>query len=140
MGKKRNPRTEEEKFYSEVAKPQFYELPKNEKPIFTKAYSYIFTNANFMKASSSAKILYFYMKDWAYKNKEFRKNREFAYSITLLERQGIMTAKTCASALKELEHYHFIKKTNNATFQSGLTQKWTFDDGWYRQEFPKYQK
>ena len=140
MGKKKKPRTEEEKFYSEVAKPQNYEQPQGEKPIFTKAYSYLFTNQNFIKASSSAKVLYFYMKDWAYKNKEFRKTREFDFSITLLDKLGVMTAKTCGSALKELEHYHFIKKANNATFQSGITQKWAFDDGWYKQEFPTYKK
>lgn len=140
MGKKKKQNNEWTQFYNEMTTPQNYEKPVGESGRFTKMYSYMLMHKNYIRLSNSAKTAYSYIKEFAYKSKEFRENRTFDMSITLLDKLGILTAKTCGIAFRELEHYGFIKKVNNATFQSGITQKWAFSDEWYKREFEPFKR
>ena len=86
---------------------------------------------NYIKLKTSAKVLLDYMRDWAFASEEFAKHQTFDFSTTMLVKQKIMSNKTTIKALNELEHYGFIQKENNATQNSGITQKWSFSSEWY---------
>lgn len=136
----RKTRNEWEEFYAEMASPQDYDKPTGENGKFTKIYSYMLTHPNYIALSNRARTVLTYMKDWAYGSKEFRDKRVFAFSPLLLEKLGVMTAKICRKGIKELEHYGFIKKANNATFQSGVAQMWAFSNEWYKGVKPRYEE
>ena len=138
MSKRKERLSEWETFYKEKAKSQVYEKPQGAQGKFTRIYSYMLENKNYIKLTPRAKVCFLYLKDWAYGNKEFRDYGVFPFSPSLLENLGVMTAKIGRMALKELEYYGFIEKANNATYQSGIAQKWILSDKWYREEKPTY--
>lgn len=137
--KRRKFKNEWEQFYEEMKKSQPYEVPATENDkTFVRLYSNMLRNPNYKKMSANAKVAYMYMKQYAYKSEEFMKYRTFEYSAGMLERLGIMSVNTASRVLKELEHYRFIEKANNATKQCGFIQKWLFSDGWQKQEYKDF--
>lgn len=139
MSKRRKNKTDWELFYEEMSKPQDFEVAKRENDkSYVRIFAQMLKNPNYKKMSSNAKVAYMYMKQYVYKNEEFRDKRVFEYSAGKLAKLGVMSLNTAAKALKELEHYHFIKKENNATLQCGFTQKWSFDDDWQEREYEDF--
>ena len=138
MSKKKKQRNEWEKFYADMAKAQNYEKPDSANGKYVRIYAYMLLHANYKKMSSRAKVCLLYVKDWAYGNESFRDKGIFPFSPLLLEEEGIMSAKIGRMALLELEHYGFIQKENNATYQSGIIQMWSLSEEWYKGEKPKY--
>ena len=86
---------------------------------------------NYIKLKPNSKVLLEYMKDWAFASEEFARYQTFDFSTTMLVKHKIMSNKTTIKALNELEYYGFIQKENNATQNSGITQKWSFSNEWY---------
>lgn len=124
-----------------VFKVQKFEIPDNEpKKKFTRVHHYMLTHPNFKNLSSSAKVVLIYMKDWAFSNEKYVRERKFPFSSTMLSSQGIMSNKTTKTALEELQFYGFIQKENNATKESGMTQEWSFISDWYRFTKPSIRK
>lgn len=110
---------------------QDFEAPKGEEKRYTRSMHYMKFHPNYIKLKPNSKVLLEYMKDWAFASEEFARLHTFDFSTTMLEKHKIMTSKTTGNALKELEHYGFIRKENNATKTSGITQKWSFSSEWY---------
>ena len=127
-------------FQENVAKPQQHERTSPQDKQFVRIFNSMLDNKNYMALSGSAVKLFQYMKQWAIKNKEYKTYGTFDYSTGLLESEGIMAKKTCAMALKELEHYGFIKKMNNATSGCGFAQKWAFSDEWQKGDKPVFDR
>ena len=116
-----------------IYKLQDFELPNNlkQEKRFVRITHYMLQHENYKKMSSSAKVVLLYMLDWAFASEDYVKTQTFDFSTTMLTRNGIMANKTAISALRELEHYGFIQKENNACKNSGITQKWSFSSSWY---------
>lgn len=115
-----------------IYKIQDFEMPlENEQKRYTRLTHYMLHHPNYIKLSSSAKVLLTYMLDWAFASDDFAKTQTFEYSTTMLSSKGIMSNKTTIKALEELQHFGFIQKENNATRDSGITQKWSFSNEWY---------
>ena len=143
MSKRRKNKTETQKLYEKnVKEPQSFEIPKEEnKKSFSRFYTYMINHQNFLSLSGNAVKVYTLMRAeiWEDINK-YAKDMEFEFSANKIEAKGIMTKKTCIKALRELEHYGFIKKENNATYQSGLKQKWSFSDEWSKKIYSKFKE
>ena len=90
----------------------------------------------FKSLSSNAKVLYMYMKDWAYKNKEFldKQNNngrgELEYSISLAKSILNCSTQTASNTIHELEQKGFIERQNNSA-ESRQTSIWKFTDKWH---------
>lgn len=124
-----------------VYKIQKFEIPDNEEAKrYTRVHHYMLTHPNFKYLSSSAKVVLIYMKDWAFSNEQYVRERKFPFSSTMLSSQGIMSNKTTKTALEELQFYGFIQKENNAIQYSGMTQEWSFISDWYRHTKPNIRK
>lgn len=135
MAKRPKFKTELQKLREEnIYKIQDFEQPSKEEKRYIRLSHYMLHNINYIRLSSSAKVLLMYMLDWAFASEEFAKTQKFNYSTTMLDRQGVMSNKTTIKALEELQYYGFIQKENNATQDSGITQKWSFINEWYKGE------
>ena len=141
MSKRKRPKTESQKLYEKnVQIPQSFEIPKEENgKSFSRFYTYMIMHPNYLSLSGNAVKIYTLMraKIWEDINK-YAKDKTFEFSANKIEAKGIMVKKTCIKALRELEHYGFIRKENNATFQSGITQRWSFSDEWSKRIYPKF--
>lgn len=133
MTKKKN---ESQQLIAEkLGKLQKFEISPNENGRqFIKITHYMLTHPNYIKLSSSAKVMWIYMRDWICKSEEYLEKATFDFSTTMLVRLKVMSNKTAIKALKELEYYGFIQKENNVNSFTGITQKWSFSDRWYTGE------
>ena len=133
MSRKKKIKTELQQLREErIYKIQDFEMPlENEQKRYTRLTHYMLHHDNYKNLSSSAKVLLTYMLDWAFGSDEFARTQTFEYSTTMLSSKGIMSNKTTIKALDELQHFGFIEKENNATKESGITQKWSFSSEWY---------
>lgn len=138
MAKKKILTRYEQLFKERATNIQDFEAPPKADHNYTRVLHYMLTNPNYIKMSSSAKVLLMYMKDWAFASKNYIEHYQFEYSTTMLDNIGVMTNKTQTEALRELEYYGFIKKINNACQSGGFTQIWEFNDEWYKQEKKDY--
>lgn len=94
---------------------------------------------NFLALSGNAVKVYILMRTIIWEDiDDYAKTKTFDFSANSLDKAGIMSKKTVIRAMKELEHYGFIRKENNATYQSGMKQRWSFSDEWYRRTYKKY--
>ena len=134
----------EDKNQASVYEIQDFEVPISEKnKTYTRVTHYMKFHPNYLKMSPNAMVVLDYMKEWAFnpKNTEYIKYGTFDFAPSLVSRElKIMSDKTARNALKELQHYGFIEKANNAGFQYGLTQKWRFSSEWQYGERPLYTK
>lgn len=130
--KEKRQKTEREKLYeANISKTQDFEQPLKEERKFIRVTHYMLQHENYKKLSSSAKVVLLYMLDWSFSSEEYLHKRTFDFSTTILTRNKVMANKTAISGLKELEHYGFIQKENNARQDLGITQKWSFSNSWY---------
>jgi hypothetical protein len=88
------------------------------------------TCERYLALSHTAKVLYQYMKLWAYGSKEFKDKETFDYSVSLATKMLNCSNKTAIKAFKELEVSGFIERQNNSAY-SKETSKWSFSDKWY---------
>ena len=136
MGRKK-PKTEKQLLYEKRSiELQDCQRPRGESNRHIIKTHYMLNHINYIRLDLSAKVALDYMIDWAFGNDEFLKTGSFPFSITMLRNIGVMSSVTSTKALRQLESYGFIKKTNNATFQSGITQMWTFSNDWQNGEKP----
>lgn len=140
MSKKKRLKTDKEILYEKnIGKLQDFQLPIDEnKRRYVRITHYMLQHINYKKLSSSAKVALLYMYDWAFSSEEYLHFKTFDFSTTLLTRNDVMSNKTAISALRELEHYGFIQKENNACQSSGITQKWSFSNKWYKGEISNF--
>ena len=139
MGKRRKTR-DDILFQENVARPQEHERKSSQDKQFVRIFNSMLESENFIQLSGSAVKLLLYMKQWAIKNKEYKTYGTFDYSSGLPLKKGFMAKRTCATALKELEHYGFIKKMNNAMDGCGFAQKWAFSDEWQKRTKPPFER
>jgi hypothetical protein len=91
----------------------------------------------FKSLSNYAKVLYMYMKDWAYGSKEFVEkhknggNGEFEYSVRFAKSVLNCSLQKASDTIKELRDKGFIELTNNSKY-SKETSRWKFSDRWYK--------
>lgn len=138
---RKKPKSEKDKLYEQnVKKPQSYEVPlQEEHKNFSRVYKYMTEHDNFLALSGNAVKVYVLMRTEIWEDiDDYAKTKTFDFSANSLDKAGIMSKKTVIRAMKELEHYGFIRKENNATYQSGMTQRWSFSDEWYRRIYKKY--
>lgn len=88
------------------------------------------TCETYLKISNNAKVLYQYMKLWAYGSKEYKDKQTFDYSVSLVMKVLNCSNKTAINAIKELEKGGFIERQNNSAY-SKETSKWAFSNKWY---------
>lgn len=141
MSKKKKPKTQQEKLYEQnVQVPQSFEVPKMEKnKNFARIYQYMAENENFLSLSGNAVKIYIIMRTSIWKDiNDYAKTTTFNFSANKIDAVKTMSKKTCIRALRELEHYGFIRKENNATYQSGMTQRWSFSDEWSKRTYKKF--
>ena len=133
--KQRQKFTEAEKLKDKhIFKVQTYERPVGESNRYFRIMHYMLMHRNFCNLSSNAVVVYLYMRDWVYDNEEYLHSQIFPFSASMITNKRKMSRPTVVKALKELEHFGFIKRENNACFQSGLTQYWSFIDDWFTGE------
>lgn len=91
----------------------------------------------FKSLSNYAKVLYMYMKDWAYGSKEFVEkhknggNGEFEYSVRFAKSVLNCSLQKASDTIKELRDKGFIELMNNSKY-SKETSKWKFSDKWHK--------
>lgn len=83
----------------------------------------------YLSLSCEARVLYNYMKLWAYGSKEYKDNGTFDYSISLAMKVCGVSNKTAVKAIHELEQKGFIERQNNSK-ASRQTSKWSFSSKW----------
>lgn len=94
-------------------------------------------NENYQNLSVYAKVLYMYMKDWAYGCKEFVEksnnggNGSFDYSVRFAKSVLNCSIQKASDTIHELEQKGFIERQNNSKC-SRQTSEWKFIDRWHK--------
>ena len=83
----------------------------------------------YLSLSCPSRVLYNYMKLWAYGSKEYKDKGTFDYSVSLAMQMCGVSNKTAIKCLHELEEKGFIERQNNSKF-SKQTSKWKFSSKW----------
>ena len=83
----------------------------------------------YLSLSCPSRVLYNYMKLWAYGSKEYKDNGTFDYSVSLAMQMCGVSNKTAIKCFHELEEKGFIERQNNSKF-SKQTSKWKFSSKW----------
>ena len=83
----------------------------------------------YLSLSCPSKVLYNYMKLWAYGSKEYKDKGTFDYSVSLAMQMCGVSNKTAIKCFHELEEKGFIERQNNSKF-SKQTSKWKFSSKW----------
>ena len=83
----------------------------------------------YLSLSCPSKVLYNYMKLWAYGSKEYKDNGTFDYSVSLAMQMCGVSNKTAIKCFHELEEKGFIERQNNSK-SSKQTSKWKFSSKW----------
>ena len=79
----------------------------------------------YLSLSCPSRVLYNYMKLWAYGSKEYKDKGTFDYSVSLAMQMCGVSNKTAIKCFHELEEKGFIERQNNSKF-SKQTSKWGF--------------
>lgn len=142
MSRKKQQKTQNQQMYEKyVRAPQPYERVDQSDNQFFRIFVQMVKHPNYLSLSGSAIKIYTIMRAQIWENiKDYSNTREISFSSNEIERKGIMSKKTCIKALRELEHYGFIEKANNAMYQSGYTQRWKFSDEWGRKICAKFKE
>ena len=83
----------------------------------------------YLSLSCPSRVLYNYMKLWAYGSKEYKDKGTFDYSVSLAMQMCGISNKTAIKCFHELEEKGFIERQNNSKF-SKQTSKWKFSSRW----------
>lgn len=83
----------------------------------------------YLSLSCPSRVLYNYMKLWAYGSKEYKDKGTFDYSVSLAMQMCGVSNKTAIKCFHELEEKGFIERQNNSKF-SKQTSKWKFSSRW----------
>ena len=83
----------------------------------------------YLSLSCPSRVLYNYMKLWAYGSKEYKDKGTFDYSVSLAMQMCGVSNKTAIKCFHELEEKGFIERQNNSKF-SKQTSKWRFSSKW----------
>ena len=83
----------------------------------------------YLSLSCPSRVLYNYMKLWAYGSKEYKDKGTFNYSVSLAMQMCGVSNKTAIKCFHELEEKGFIERQNNSKF-SKQTSKWKFSSKW----------
>lgn len=83
----------------------------------------------YLSLSCPSRVLYNYMKLWAYGSKEYKDKGTFDYSVSLAMQMCGVSNKTAIKCFHELEEKGFIERQNNSKF-SKQTSKWKFISKW----------
>ena len=83
----------------------------------------------YLSLSCPSRVLYNYMKLWAYGSKEYKDKGTFDYSVSLAMQMCGVSNKTAIKCFHELEEKGFIERQNNSKF-SKQTSKWKFSSKW----------
>ena len=83
----------------------------------------------YLSLSCPSRVLYNYMKLWAYGSKEYKDKGTFDYSVSLAMQMCGISNKTAIKCFHELEEKGFIERQNNSKF-SKQTSKWRFSSKW----------
>lgn len=86
-------------------------------------------HSNFKELSVYAKVLYMYMKDFAYNSKAFFNNESFKYSVRLVKDILDCSLQKANDTIHELEQKGFIERQNNSK-HSRQTSEWKFSSKW----------
>lgn len=104
---------------------------KNKREKHIRLTNSMLTDERYKALSSDAKVLYNYMKLWAYGSPEYKKFETFDYSISRVMDIVGVSVKTAVKCVKELEKNGFIERVNNSKF-TRETSKFKFSDKWWR--------
>lgn len=94
---------------------------------------------SFKNLSVYAKVLYMYMKDWAFGCKEFveknneGKNGSFEYSVRFAKESLDCSLQKASDTIHELEQKGFIERQNNSKY-SRQTSEWKFSSKWQEED------
>ena len=83
----------------------------------------------YLSLSCPSRVLYNYMKLWAYGSKEYKDKGTFDYSVSLAMQMCAVSNKTAIKCFHELEEKGFIERQNNSKFTK-QTSKWRFSSKW----------
>lgn len=83
----------------------------------------------YLSLSCPSRVLYNYMKLWAYGSKEYKDKGTFDYSVSIAMQMCGVSNKTAIKCFHELEEKGFIERQNNSKF-SKQTSKWRFSSRW----------
>ena len=83
----------------------------------------------YLSLSCPSRVLYNYMKLWAYGSKEYKDKGTFDYSVSLAMQMCGVSNKTAIKCFHELEEKGFIERQNSSKF-SKQTSKWKFSSKW----------
>ncbi len=83
----------------------------------------------YLSLSCPSRVLYNYMKLWAYGSKEYKDKGTFDYSVSLAMQMCGVSNKTAIKCFHELEQKGFIERQNNSKV-SKQTSKWSFSSKW----------
>ena len=83
----------------------------------------------YLSLSCPSRVLYNYMKLWAYGSKEYKDKGTFDYSVSLAMQMCGVSNKTAIKCFHELEEKGVIERQNNSKF-SKQTSKWKFSSKW----------
>ena len=83
----------------------------------------------YLSLSCPSRVLYNYMKLWAYGSKEYKDKGTFDYSVSLAMQMCGVSNETAIKCCHELEEKGFIERQNNSKF-SKQTSKWKFSSKW----------
>jgi hypothetical protein len=86
----------------------------------------------YLALSCTAKVLYNYMKLWAYGCHDFKSKGTFEYTVSLAMKVLRVSNKTAINAFHELEEFGFIERQNNSKASRSSTI-WAFSDKWHRE-------
>lgn len=83
----------------------------------------------YLSLSYPSRVLYNYMKLWAYGSKEYKDKGTFDYSVSLAMQMCGVSNKTAIKCFHELEEKGFIERQNNSKFSKQIS-KWKFSSKW----------
>lgn len=103
---------------------------RKKKEVHIRLTNDMLMHENYKALSANAKVLYNYMKLWAYRSEEHKNKGTFDYSVELATKACNFSNKTAIKCFQELVDKGFIARENNAYAQRKVA-KWSFSDNWH---------
>ena len=103
---------------------------------YTKLYRDLIFSNSFKNISADAKILYVYMNDWAFGSKNYYDEKEFEYSLGMVQSIMNVSLPTAVKLIKELIENGLLERTNNSRYSKHIS-KFKFSDKWKYEQIAK---